>query len=154
RDRAWMRGQAYTQFIAAGVLGAFTVFLASTTSANRTVGPGFFVLFIGLSVFLICNWLVMFIRSRQPISDDEVARRRQEERQQLFQFAQGRISWRYWLAVAIQYLLGILFLVLGAWAALSLAGDQNQLMDLVLSFALLLLAWYLLSGAIRSTRTL
>ncbi|HEY7357613.1 MAG TPA: hypothetical protein VH590_14140 [Ktedonobacterales bacterium] len=156
RDRALLRRQGYVMLIAAGALLIFTLFWVSTSSSERTVGPGFYLLFIGLSLLLICNGLVMLRRSRQPIHDDEVARRRQDERQQLFQFAQGHISWRYWLAVFIQVLIGLLFLYLGIWAAWALAAHPNtvDLLDMLLSFAFVLFGWYSLSGAVRRARTL
>ena len=154
RDRAWLRRRAYVLLIAAGMLLAFMLFWAGTSSSDRTVGPGFFVLFIGLALLLIWNAVVAFRKSSKPIQDSEVARIRQEERQQLFQFAQGRISWRYWLGVITQFLIGCLFLFLGVWAGLSVIGTQNPLINGVLSLALLLFAWYSLSQAIRGAQLL
>jgi len=156
RDRAVMRRQGYVVLIAAGALIAFTIFWASTTSSHRAVGTGFFVLFIGLAVLLTCNGFLALHRSRQPIKDAEVTRQRQEERQQLFQFAQGKISWRYWSGVVVEVIIGLIFLWLGVQGTSSLLGHPNtvDLVDMLLSFACVLAAWYFLSLAIRRARTL
>jgi hypothetical protein len=154
RDRAWMRRRAYVLLIAAGGLLASVIIIVSTASSLSTVGPGFLILFIGLALLLIWNAVVAFKRSSQPIDEQEVARIRQEERQQLFQFAQGRISWRYWVGVVTQFLIGLLFLFLGVWAALSLMSDQTPLIDGILSLAFISFAWYSLSQAMRSARLL
>ncbi len=156
RDRALMRRRAYMLLIAAGVLLTFTVFWAITVSSNRTLGPGLYISFIGFAVLLIGNGLVALMRSRQPIKDGEVARQRQEERRQLFQFAQGRFAWRYWLTVAIQFLIGILFLWFSIEIVWSLVTNPRTLavVDILLGFAFLLIVRYSLSQAIRGVRML
>jgi hypothetical protein len=156
RDRVLMRRQGYVVLIAAGALIAFTIFWASTASSHRAVGPGFFVLFPGMAALLAGNGFLALRRSRQPIKDAEVTRQRQEERQQLFQFAQGKISWRYWLGVVVEVFIGLLFLALGAQGAWSLFGHPNtvDLVDMLLSFACLLAAWYFLTMAARRARVL
>ena len=102
------------------------------------------------------QWVAALYRSGRPISDDEVARQRQEERQQLFQFAQGHISWRYWAAVAVQAVIGLIFLALGLQGAWSLfcAPKHVDFLDMLLSFACVLVGWYSLSKAIGRARSL
>ena len=114
RDRALMRRQGYVLLIAAGALLAGVFLLGSGSHPTRLADMLPLALFLGFAVLLTCNGLLTLHRSRQPVNDAEVARRRQEERQQLFQFAQGHISWRYWLAVAIQALIGLIFLRVSA----------------------------------------
>ncbi len=156
RDRALMRRQGYVLLIAAGALLAFTIFWASTTSLHRAISPGLFGLFVGLVVLLTCNGFVALHRSRQPIKEHEVTRQRQEERQQLFQFAQGKVSWRYWSSVVVEALVGLIFLAVGLQGAWSLLGHPNtvDLLAMLLSFACLVGAWYFFAMAIRRARTL
>ncbi len=156
RDRAWLRRRAYVLLLAAVALLASVLLVVSAASSRRTVGPGFFVLFLGLAILLVCNALLAFKRSRHPIDEREVARIRQEERQQLFQFAQGRISWRYWLGVVTQFLIGALFLALGVQVAWSLAMNPARLdlISIVLGLGFCLISWYSLAAALRSAQLL
>jgi hypothetical protein len=156
RDRALLRRQGYVLLIAEGALLVGVILLGGADHPGRPASFVPLALFLGFAVLLTCNGLIALYRSRQPINDSEVARRRQEERQQLFQFAQGHISWRYWLAVAIQCLIGLIFLALGIQGAWSLAAHPNtvDLLDMLLNFAFVLVAWYSLSRAIGRARTL
>lgn len=156
RDRAFMRRQGYVLLVAAGALLVGMVLVGSVDHSGRLASLVPLALFLGFAVLLVSNGLVMLRRSRQPISDGEVARRRQEERQQLFQFAQGHISWRYWLVVAIQGVIGLIFLSLGMWAAWSLVANRANLdpLDLLLGFAFVVVGWYSLFRGIGRARLL
>ncbi len=156
RDRAWQRRQGYVLLIAAGAILIGGVLLGSAARMGRPVDLVPLVVFSGLFLLLIVNGLAALHRSGRPISDDEVARQRQVERQQLFQFAQGHISWRYWLAVAVQSLIGLIFLWFGIQGAWSLFAHPNTVdfLDMLLSFACVLVGWYSLSKAIGRARML
>lgn len=156
RDRAWQRRQGYVLLIAAGAILIGGILLGSAARMGRPVDLVPLVVFSGLFLLLLVNGVLALHRSGRPISDDEVARQRQEERQQLFQFAQGHISWRYWAAVAVQVLIGLIFLTLGLQGAWSLLAHPNTVdfLDTLLSFACLLVGWYSLTSAIRRARRL
>lgn len=156
RDRALMRRQGYVLLIAAGALLLGVILVDSGSHPGRLADMVPLALFLGFAVLLTCNGLIILYRARQPIKDDEVARQRQEERQQLFQFAQGHISWRYWLPIAVQALIGLIFLWLGFQGAWSLFGHPNtvDLLDTMLSFGSVLVGWYMLSKAIGRARML
>jgi hypothetical protein len=151
RDRALLRRQGYVLLIAAGALLAGVILIGSAGHQGRPASFLPLALFLGFAVLLTCNGVLAIHRSRKPINDDEVARRRQDERRQLFQFAQGHISWRYWLAVAIQCLIGAIFLALGLQGALSLLAHPNTVdfLDTLLSGTCLLVGWYSLASAFR-----
>ena len=156
RDRAWMRRRGYVLLLIAGILLASVIFFASTASLSGSGTLETFLVLVGFLLLFVCNGLVMLWRSHRPISDDEVARRRQEERRQLFQFAQGRATWHYWSAVAIQFLGGLLFPLLGigaAWSLLTIRGYMD-VVSAVGIFLFLLFGWYSLSRAIRNVRLL
>lgn len=156
RDRAVMRRQGYVLLLAAGALLAGVILVGSGSHPTRLADMIPLALFLGFAVLLTCNGLLALHRSRRPINDGEVARRRQVERQQLFQFAQGHISWRYWLVVIIQSLIGLIFLALGLQGAWSLMAHPNtvDLLDMLLSFGFVLFGWYSLSKAIGRARML
>ena len=156
RDRAWQRRQGYVLLIAAGAILIGGILLGSAARMGRPVDLVPLGVFSGLFLLLLVNGVAALHRAGRPISDDEVARQRQEERQQLFQFAQGHISWRYWLAVAVQAVIGLIFLALGLQGAWSLLAHPNTVdfLDMLLSFACVLVGWYSLASSVRRSHRL
>jgi uncharacterized membrane protein len=156
RDRAMMRRRGYVLLIAAGLLLVGVMLVGSAGLSGRSLRIVPLALFLGFAVLLLWSGLAALYRARQPISDGEVARQRQEERQQLFQFAQGHISWRYWLTVAVQSVIGLIFLAFGLQGVWSLAAHPNtvDLEGMVLSFGFVLVGWFSLSRALGRVRML
>ncbi len=154
RARAWQRRRGYLFLIAAGGMLALTVLLGSTAPLELQGALIPFLLFIGFFMILLYMGLLVLKHGQRPIRDEEVARRRQEDRRQLFQFAQGTHLWRYWLSVALQGLVGLGFLFLGGgstWIALQNLNNPH-LAQIALGIPLLFAGGYYLFKAISSAR--
>ena len=156
RDRAAERRRGYLLFVGSGLLLAGAILLASTVPSAITSDRIPLLLLTGFSLLLLWNGVSALRRSRQPINDAEVALRRREDRRQLFQFAQGRIPWRYWIAVIIQGVLGAIFLLIGGRVAWPLVTNLStpHLLNVIFGFPLLLAGGYYLFKAISRTRLL
>ncbi len=140
----------------AGGLLALTIFFVSTALLWTAGAFLALLVLLGFTLLLASNGLLAIRRGRRPIGDDEIARRRQQERQQLFQFAQGRVSWRYWLAVGVQAIIGIMLLAFAAQIAWSLLTSQSNpnLLNSIPGAVLLLAGGYNCYKALRGARLL
>jgi hypothetical protein len=156
RDRAATRRRGYVLLAVAGGLLALTIFFISTALLWTAGAFLALLVLLGFTLLLASNGALAIKRGRRPISDDEIARRRQQERQQLFQFAQGRVSWRYWLTVGVQSIIGIILLAFAAQIAWSLLTSQSSpnLLDGIPGVVLLLAGGYNCYKAIRGARLL
>ena len=156
RDRAATRRRGYVLLAMAGGLLALTIFFVSTALLWTAGAFLALLVLLGFALLLASNGVLAIRRGRRPISDDEIARRRQQERQQLFQFAQGRVSWRYWLTVGVQAVIGIILLAFAAQIAWSLLTSQSSpnLLDGIPGVVLFLAGGYNCYKAIRGARTL
>jgi hypothetical protein len=156
RERAGERRRAYWLLVGSGLLLIGAILLASMVPSVITVALVPLLLLVGFSLLLLWNGLAALRRSHQPIKDDEVAFRRGEERRQLFQFAQGHIPWRYWIAVIIEGVVGIVLLLIGgpiAWLVVTNLSSPH-LLEFVFGFPLPLAGGYNLFKAVNRARLL
>jgi threonine/homoserine/homoserine lactone efflux protein len=156
RSRSGQRWRGALLLIVASVLLAGMIWLG----INAPLKPqGVFLtllLFVGLFIVLVWRGWRALRQGFSPIGDAEVARRRQEDRQQLFQFAQGRRPWQYWLKVVGLGLPSLCLLAMSGYAVWMslLRPDDDSLLGVLFSLPFLLVGSYYLYQAIRNARLL
>jgi hypothetical protein len=75
---------------------------------------GFFLTFLGGPVAFLLLGITQYLDGRQPVSDEEIERRRQRERNELFRMAQGKLPFRYsYISLGLFAFFGLFCLVPG-----------------------------------------